>query len=468
MRIICFAKIGKKMSTYENARVILKARKSQKAVNNKIIKAQENDMEHLNYLKIYPEGISTNGRPKVYFTCHPQDFRYFSEICESIRKNHDCVICYTEDMTRPLPEEYRATDLGAMNLFVMPVTFRLLTEPSRAMDSDFAFVDENNIPVLPLMMEDGIGDLYTKKFGKRQYLSLYSHDSTAISYRDILDEDLFSTYLLLMLHEKADADNAEIIDTEYLDALTSLHKFAASYGRLGEYEKALELSESAYSLCVKALGEEHPDTLTTLNSLALSYGNLGEYEKALELSERAYSLRAKVLGEEHPDTLTSLYNLAAAYNDLGNYKKAVELYEKAYALYVEVFGEEDLYTLATLYSLALSYGNLGEYEKALELNERAYSLRVYVLGEEHPHTLASLNSLAHLYYNLGNYEKAIKLFAKMYTVSVNAFGEEHQCTRAARYGLSQAIYGFGDEKRALEVLEEYYKGQLQGEGEDDE
>lgn len=163
----------------------------------------------MEYLKIYPEGISTNGRPKVYFTCHPQDFRYFSEICESIRKNHDCVICYTEDMTRPLPEEYRATDLGAMNLFVMPVTFRLLTEPSRAMDSDFAFADENNIPVLPLMMEDvseargasknasetknPILALYEQKFGKRQYLQPCSNDPTAISYCDQLDKYLSYT-----------------------------------------------------------------------------------------------------------------------------------------------------------------------------------------------------------------------------------------------------------------------------------
>lgn len=108
----------------------------------------------MEYLKIRTKGnASPQGKPRVYFTCHSKDYeRYFDEICESIFKTHDCAIYYTADMEAPLPEEYRDTDLGHMNLFVMPVTFHLLTEPNRAMDSDYAFADEHHIPVLPLMM----------------------------------------------------------------------------------------------------------------------------------------------------------------------------------------------------------------------------------------------------------------------------------------------------------------------------
>lgn len=145
----------------------------------------------MSYLKVKTRGNSNpNGKPRVYFTCHPRDFHFFAEICESILKRSDCAIYYTEDMTAPLPEEYRATDLGRMNLFVMPITFRLLTEPNRAMDSDFAFADENHITVLPLMIETGIDEFYKKHFGNRHYLSPYSHDLSEIGYEEKLDKFL--------------------------------------------------------------------------------------------------------------------------------------------------------------------------------------------------------------------------------------------------------------------------------------
>ena len=129
------------------------------------------------YMKVKTrDNIDVRGKPKVYFTCHPDDFdRYFDEVCDNIFKVQDCAIYYTADMAASIPWIYRDTDLGGMALFVIPVTFRLLTEDNRAMQEDFAFADENHIPILPLMMEVDIDTLYSQKFGKRQYLSPNSH-----------------------------------------------------------------------------------------------------------------------------------------------------------------------------------------------------------------------------------------------------------------------------------------------------
>ena len=54
-------------------------------------------------------------------------------------------------MTELIEEKYLESDLGQMNPFVIPVTSKLLTEPSRAMDSDFRYAKEKNIPVLPMV-----------------------------------------------------------------------------------------------------------------------------------------------------------------------------------------------------------------------------------------------------------------------------------------------------------------------------
>ena len=54
---------------------------------------------------------SPSGKPRVYFTCHPDDFdRYFDKICEDIFQTHDCAIYYTGDMAEGIPEQDKDTD----------------------------------------------------------------------------------------------------------------------------------------------------------------------------------------------------------------------------------------------------------------------------------------------------------------------------------------------------------------------
>lgn len=133
------------------------------------------------------------GKPRVFFTCHPEDFdRYFEQICKSIFKTHDCAIYYTEDMNEPIPEQDLDTDLGSNNLLVIPVTRRLLTEENRAMDKDFPYAKRANMPILPIMMEPELDALYSKPeyFGTLQYLSVSSSDATAISYEEKLQKFL--------------------------------------------------------------------------------------------------------------------------------------------------------------------------------------------------------------------------------------------------------------------------------------
>lgn len=84
------------------------------------------------------EGGNPLGRGRVFFTCHPADTaRFFSAVCRELWQAQDCAVYYTEDMTAPLPE--REEDLSQMNLLVLPVTHRLLTQSNRAMDEDFPF-----------------------------------------------------------------------------------------------------------------------------------------------------------------------------------------------------------------------------------------------------------------------------------------------------------------------------------------
>ena len=138
---------------------------------------------------------SPAGKPRVYFTCHPDDFvLYFDRICEYIFKFQNCAVYYTADMSEIIDDGDKAVDLENCNLFVVPVTFQLLSTANRAMDEDIRFALEKHIPVLPLMMESGLDNIYSQpdKFGELQYLSPFSTDATEVSFEEKMKKYLES------------------------------------------------------------------------------------------------------------------------------------------------------------------------------------------------------------------------------------------------------------------------------------
>ena len=58
-------------------------------------------MAGLNFIS--RDNSDPKGKPRVYFSCHPEDFSpWFGKICGDIFKTHDCVIYYTDEL---IPEE---------------------------------------------------------------------------------------------------------------------------------------------------------------------------------------------------------------------------------------------------------------------------------------------------------------------------------------------------------------------------
>ncbi|MBR2987070.1 MAG: TIR domain-containing protein [Clostridia bacterium] len=135
---------------------------------------------------------SPQGKPKVYFACHPDDFKYFDTISDEILTEVNCAVFYH---TQPIEnEEAHLRDLSEMNLIVIPITTKFLTTPSAARDIEFPFSQQNHIPVLPLMQEPGLVDDFNKVCGNVQFLDKSARDDTAISY-----EEKFKNFLTSIL-----------------------------------------------------------------------------------------------------------------------------------------------------------------------------------------------------------------------------------------------------------------------------
>ncbi len=153
-------------------------------------------MATLNYLS--KEKTGPHGKPRVYFTCHPSDFEgSFTKICNDIFRTHDCTIYYPDNLNLGANDPDHDIDLGSMNLFVIPVTNTLLSTPNRAMDEDFPFAKKMHIPILPILLENGLDELYSRpdRFGELQYLNPNSTDTTEIAYADKLKRYLESVLI---------------------------------------------------------------------------------------------------------------------------------------------------------------------------------------------------------------------------------------------------------------------------------
>lgn len=134
-------------------------------------------------------GTTPDRKPRVYFTCHPNDFEMtFGRVCDDILGVCDCAIYYTEKMEARISNEDKELGLKRMNLFVVPVTRNLLSTANRAIDVDLAYAKENGIPVLPLIFESGLVGIYSQNdtLGELQYLDPFSVDPTELSYEEKL------------------------------------------------------------------------------------------------------------------------------------------------------------------------------------------------------------------------------------------------------------------------------------------
>ena len=151
-------------------------------------------------------GERPQGKPNVYFSCHPDDFdRYFEEYATRILKIQDCAIWYESEPEADYDKDDLELNLSQMQMIVMPVTTKLLTAPCRAIEVELLLAKEKHIPVLPLMMEQGLDDVFARHFGNLQYLDPNDQDETRIGFDGRLTTYIRSVLVSDELAEKVRA-----------------------------------------------------------------------------------------------------------------------------------------------------------------------------------------------------------------------------------------------------------------------
>ena len=456
-------------------------------------------------------GSSPQGKPRVYFCCHPADFeKYFELISEEVLAEQNCTIYYETEPSDPYDEEELFSYLGQMQLFIMPVTTKLLTRKNRAVDLEFPFAKEHHIPILPLMQENGLDDLFNEKCGDIQYLNKYNRDDTAISYEEKLKKYLSSVLIGDELAEKVRAAFDAYIflsyrkkDRKYAQELMRLiHKNDFCRDIAIWYDEFLTPGENFNEAIREALERSELFALAVTPNLVneINYVMTTEYPKAREAKKKILpaevvptdkeALRSKY--ENIPDTvdahnadelskglLEAVRNIAVRENDSSPEHNFFIGLAYLGGIDVEVDHEraKDLITSAAKAGLGEAAKKLVSMYRTGEGVERSYETAIFwqqELVEQLEKAYASSGSAedgyallteiwacGDYYKELGRLREAMSAYEKMNSVADELY-EKTGTRRAHRY-LSASYNNIGiicSDQGKLEDALEYYRKSL--------
>jgi serine/threonine protein kinase/tetratricopeptide (TPR) repeat protein len=226
-----------------------------------------------------------------------------------------------------------------------------------------------------------------------------------------------------------------------------------SFRQLGDYDRAAEQHQRAYTLYARHCGPDDADTLGSISNLALSYAGLGRRAEAVKLYEKTLA-RMRIRIPNHPFTFACMNNLALSYADLGRRAEAVKLFEEALALQKANLGPDDPATLMTTGTLGHSYKALRRHAEAVKLCEEALARQRATLGAKHPDTLTTMSYLANCYTAVNRHDEAIKLHEESLALKKATLGPDDPNTLMGMHNLANSYSLAGRHAEALKLREE--------------
>ena len=417
---------------------------------------------------------SPSGKPKIYMTGHPADFnKYFNRFCEDIFAVKDCAVYYLANANDPLNENEVKSFLDKMNLIVVIVTRKLLTEANFVMQSEINYAKKNNIPILPFMVYSGLEDIYSQEnmFGNLQYVSPFSCNKTEIPYnvklknylqytlfsdetvkriRNCFDAYIFLSYrkkdrayaneLLTLLHQKPEFQSVSIWYDEFLTLgenfkenidkmLLSSELFLLlvtpnlleepngkpNFIMENEFPRAKELGVK-----ILPVEMEKTDKISLCEKFINIPNCINPNDKQAFWDLMLKSLKHIAKGTDGKDaTHNFLIGLAYLYG-IDMEVDRVRGFEL-----IKASAENNLYEAMSFLFNAYEYGlycNV-DYASAVYWGNKILNYNVQNYGEESENAIVAYSNLSRIYRRFGDSQKELQLMEKTLELHVKVYGE---------------------------------------------
>ncbi len=448
-------------------------------------------------LKYKTRGKEIKDKSRVYFCYHPDDFdKYFEEITEEILNIRNCVIYYKAN--KNIKSSEIIDDLSQINLFVIPVTWKFISEECDARLIEFQYAMDNHIPVLPIMMEPSLESYFNEKCGNLQTLSklVDGEEKYKIKLKEYIEsilvsdelrkqvQDAFDAYIFLS-YRKKDKKHAENImhlihENEfcrdiaiwYDEFLKPGQDFNESIDQALKKSKLFALVVTPNLVNERNYVEkiEYPNAKkegknivpieavdTSKDELQKKYKEIPKPIKVGDTEVLSQSLKKYLINEawKENDDPKHLYFIGLAYlNGIDvevNKEKGIKLLEQSGNLDCKDAMKELVYIYEE------GRGTKLDYNKALEWQKKVYEKDIKELGENHLNTLKSLTKLAVAYRNIGNYYKSLELNKECYEKQIEVLGENNLNTLDSLNNLARNYDDIGKYDIAIKLGENVYK-----------
>lgn len=132
--------------------------------------------------------ITKNGKKlikkeqKLFFCSHWDDLDKLLEIEKLVFQEHSCSIWYHKRIDNVEDDDIKDC-LDSMSLFIIPITSRFLNNNNNVISKEIDYALKNNIPILPIMYEKGLEDIFAEVFGSIQFINFYEEDLSALDFK---------------------------------------------------------------------------------------------------------------------------------------------------------------------------------------------------------------------------------------------------------------------------------------------
>lgn len=237
------------------------------------------------------------------------------------------------------------------------------------------------------------------------------------------------------------------------EATELLNQLASVRHAQGKYDDAQDLYTRALTIRRSAAGSDLV-VAESLGGLADTHIVNGEFLEAESLERQALDIRREILGTEHEDTASSLNDLGIALARQERWDEAEPLYRESLAIKTRLYGEEHPAVAQAVNNLGMFFHRRGDSESAEPLLRRALELNRTIFGEEHPEVSTSLNNVALVVLKRGDFDTAAEMFQRVLELDRKLLGEGHPYVAGTERSLGDTLMKAGKGNIAWAHLEE--------------
>ena len=239
--------------------------------------------------------------------------------------------------------------------------------------------------------------------------SNFTQKATTLQFLGLIHSDLGEYQAALNYYRQVLQLLPKLSQPEYWEA-PILELSAEVYLRWGEYQKALESYEKAYTLR-QEIGLESAQA-ATLNSIGLVYYDLGELGRALDYYQRAQSLLQR--SENSADLKTTaliLNNIGQVYSEQGELEKAKEAYEQALNYWRALPSQSDIRNIRGKAATLNNQGYIYAQSDQLQIAQNTYNeaLPLWQKIGDRTREASTLNNLCYVDFQRGNLARALEI-----------------------------------------------------------